>query len=157
MIRVLFVCVANSQRSPAAEAILKHLVSNAGLTDLIEVDSAGLHTWKTGQMPDPMMRLYALKRGYALISLSRKVAPEDYSTFDWILGMSGEMVEVLEASAPKNKPHGEIRNITEYKRELSFNCVPDPCSTDMLDLVLDILEDSCKGFFEHLSTNLPKG
>ena len=39
--RILFVCLGNICRSPAAEAVFEKLVCDAGLENRIEIDSAG--------------------------------------------------------------------------------------------------------------------
>ena len=41
--RILFVCLGNICRSPAAEGIMRHLVEERGLTDLFVIDSAGTY------------------------------------------------------------------------------------------------------------------
>ena len=40
-IRILFVCLGNICRSPAAEGIMKRFVDKNELQEIIEVDSAG--------------------------------------------------------------------------------------------------------------------
>ena len=44
-ISVLFVCLGNICRSPAAEAIFINLLEKKGLTDCFIVDSAGTGSW----------------------------------------------------------------------------------------------------------------
>ena len=51
-IRLLFVCLGNICRSPAAEGIMMGLVEKNDLQDLIEVDSAGTSGWHEGELPD---------------------------------------------------------------------------------------------------------
>ena len=53
---VLFICLGNICRSPAAEGIMKSLVEKAGLQDEFEIDSAGIGNWHVGQLPDSRMR-----------------------------------------------------------------------------------------------------
>ena len=54
---VLFICLGNICRSPAAEGIMKSLVEKAGLQDEFEIDSAGIGGWHIGQLPDSRMRM----------------------------------------------------------------------------------------------------
>jgi protein-tyrosine phosphatase len=71
--KVLFVCLGNICRSPAAEGVLLHLVKASGLQDRVEVDSAGTGDWHAGDLPDHRMRQHAMRRGYPLISRARQV------------------------------------------------------------------------------------
>ena len=64
--RILFVCLGNICRSPAAEGILRDLVIRRGLTERIEVDSAGTYAGHTGELADPRMRRAASARGIEL-------------------------------------------------------------------------------------------
>ena len=41
-IALLFVCLGNICRSPAAEGVMKQLVKNKGLEERFEIDSAGI-------------------------------------------------------------------------------------------------------------------
>lgn len=50
--RLLFVCLGNICRSPAAHAVMEAMVAEAGLNDQIEVDSCGVGDWHVGQLPD---------------------------------------------------------------------------------------------------------
>ena len=53
---VLFICLGNICRSPAAEGIMKSIVEKRGLSDKYEIDSAGIGNWHVGQLPDSRMR-----------------------------------------------------------------------------------------------------
>ncbi|MBO3277117.1 low molecular weight protein-tyrosine-phosphatase [Pseudomonas schmalbachii] len=86
--RVLFVCLGNICRSPTAEGVFRHKVRQAGLEDLIEIDSAGTGDWHVGKAPDPRTRVAAMRRGYDLSSLrARQVDVLDFSRFDLVLAM----------------------------------------------------------------------
>ena len=60
-VRILFVCLGNICRSPAAEGIMKKLVEKNELQDFIEVDSAGTSGWHEGELPDERMRAHGEK------------------------------------------------------------------------------------------------
>src|SRR5690606_27926290 len=88
MKRLLFVCLGNICRSPAAEAIMKKLVQNDGLEARVHCDSAGTSGYHSGEPADERMREHGLARGYDLTSRSRKVYPDkDFAEFDYILAM----------------------------------------------------------------------
>ena len=55
MKKILFICLGNICRSPAADGIMKHLVAERGLEDEFLIDSAGIGSWHIGQLPDYRM------------------------------------------------------------------------------------------------------
>ena len=59
--KILFVCLGNICRSPAAEGIMKDLIKRSKLEYLIEVDSAGTYGGHAGDLPDSRMRAHALR------------------------------------------------------------------------------------------------
>ena len=71
--KVLFVCLGNICRSPAAHGIFEHIVKENGMQDMIEVDSAGTYDGHRGELPDRRMRTAAMYRGFALTHHSRPV------------------------------------------------------------------------------------
>ena len=85
--KILFVCLGNICRSPAAEGIMLHIVNNEGVGHLYEVDSAGLGEWHVGELPDPRMRRHGKRHGYDFCSRARQFVPEDFDNFDYIVAM----------------------------------------------------------------------
>ena len=61
--RLLFVCSGNICRSPTAEAVMRALVEDAGLSAQFELDSAGTGGWHAGDPPDPSDRAPRARRG----------------------------------------------------------------------------------------------
>ncbi|MBQ2423349.1 MAG: low molecular weight phosphotyrosine protein phosphatase, partial [Alistipes sp.] len=82
--RVLFVCLGNICRSPAANGIFEDMVAKRGLQEKIEVDSAGTYSGHRGELPDLRMRRAALERGYNLTHRSRPICEDDFYDFDMI-------------------------------------------------------------------------
>ena len=87
---VLFICLGNICRSPAAEGIMKSLVEKAGLSDEFEIDSAGIGSWHVGQLPDSRMRKCGAEHGYRFDSHARQFQRSDFKRFDTIVVMDNE-------------------------------------------------------------------
>ncbi len=146
-IRILFVCLGNICRSPAADGIMHKLVEDAGLEKRIAIDSAGTYGGHAGNLPDARMRQHARRRGFDLNHRSRKVRTDDFEEFDLILAMDDYNYEDLFRVAPDPEAQQKIRRMTDYSVKLLFDHVPDPYyeGADGFERVLDILEDACSG------------
>ena len=77
-ISVLFVCLGNICRSPAAEAIFINLLERKGLRDGFIVDSAGTGSWHTGKKADSRMRIAAERRNINILSRARQITVKDF-------------------------------------------------------------------------------
>lgn len=87
-VRVLFVCLGNICRSPVAEGVFRQKVRDAGLEDLIEIDSAGTGAWHVGNPPDRRMTATAKRYGVDLTTQrARQFVDTDLADFDHILAM----------------------------------------------------------------------
>lgn len=144
MIKILFVCMGNICRSPAAEGIFRRMVADAGLDEVIEIDSAGTHSYHTGLPADERMRRVARSRGYELDGiLARTLVVEDFDRFDLIITMDDDNFDLATALRPgKGAP---IVRMVDYCEISKPDEVPDPYygEEDGFHTVIDILEDAC--------------
>ena len=62
-VRVLFVCLGNICRSPAAEGVMLAEIDAAGDSARWLIDSAGTGGYHIGDLPDKRMRIHARRRG----------------------------------------------------------------------------------------------
>lgn len=146
-IRVLMVCMGNICRSPTAEAVLRHYVRANGLSDQVEIDSAGTHGYHVGEAPDPRTQRAAAARHYDLSQLrARKVAYQDLDYFDLILAMDKNNFDNLQRMATPEQL-SKIHLLMEYARNFDDHEVPDPYYGlgHGFDLVLDMVEDAAQG------------
>ncbi len=151
--RILFVCLGNICRSPAAEGVFQHLLAGQGLEKVITCDSAGTAGYHEGEGAYPKMKKIALRRGYDLTSISRPVRPNrDFEEFDRIIGMDDQNIADLTRMAPDAKAKAKISKMTDYCTRLKFSSVPDPYYGEARDyeLVIDILEDACEGLLNKI-------
>lgn len=151
---VLFVCLGNICRSPAAEQIMRSIVCREGRADDFEIDSAGTYSGHAGQLPDERMRAAALQRGYRLTHRARTVREEDFDRFDHIVVMDDNNYETMHRLAPSREAARRIFRMTEFcSRHPDRTYVPDPYyeGREGFERVLDMLEDGCEGLFERLT------
>jgi len=81
--RLLIVCLGNICRSPMAEGALRSRLNEAGLGQLVEVDSAGLGNWHAGRPPDRRAIACAARHGVDISDLrARQLVDADYTRFD---------------------------------------------------------------------------
>ncbi len=152
-VKILFVCLGNICRSPSAEAVMKALVEKDGLSDLVEIDSAGILGVHAGEPANSTMMKHASKRGYQLTSISRQITAQDFFDFDMIIGMDNQNIIDLNGVCPNDNLRSKISKMTDYSSN-SLGEVPDPYygGDNGFILVLDILEDACSGLLEHVKT-----
>ncbi len=151
--KLLFVCLGNICRSPAAEGVMRHLVEREGIDDRIECDSAGTYGGHAGELPDERMRRAASARGYDLTHRARQFRAGDFDRFDMILTMDDSNYERVHRLAPSVEAAQKIFRMTDFCRaHRDATHVPDPYYEGAagFEKVLDLLEDSCEGLLKQL-------
>ena len=155
-IALLFVCLGNICRSPAAEGIMKNIVEKNDLQDVIEVDSAGTSGWHAGELPDERMRAHGEKRKYDFCSHSRKFTKSDFDDFDYIIVMDRDNYNSVRSLAANQADMDKIHLMTEFSLQYSYyDEIPDPYygNSSDFELVLDLLEDACAGLLQTIKND----
>lgn len=156
---VLFVCLGNICRSPAAEGVMQQLVNERGLADQVHVDSAGTSGYHIGELADKRMRHAASARGLDLTSKSRQVTPRDLSEFDWVIAMDRDNYRELHGL--REGPQSKIRLLSEFLDDDWPRDVPDPYygGDDGFEEVLNMLEAACPKLLDAIceTNSLGKG
>lgn len=156
MVSVLFVCLGNICRSPAAEGIFKSMVEKQGLKDKIAIDSAGTSDYHIGDLPDARMRAHASTRGYNLNSKARQLVVEDFEKFDYVIAMDDSNLAHINALDLNNAFKAKIFKMTDFLTKIEASFVPDPYhgGNSGFERVLDILEDACQGLLKRITSSL---
>lgn len=154
---ILFVCLGNICRSPAAEIIFKAMVKEQGLEGQIESDSAGTIGYHRGCPPDARMLAALEKYGYSNPGLkSRPVQKNDLEQFDLILGMDRENLRDLKKLDKNGQWENKIVPMCFFTTRFLDEEVPDPYYGDRrgFEHVVELLEDACSGLLEHLKKQM---
>lgn len=150
---LLFVCLGNICRSPAADGIMHDMAQKAGIADSLNIDSCGFYGGHAGDLPDLRMRKAALQRGYRLDHRSRTIRPSDFDNFDLIFGMDAANLDDLHDAAPTVDDEEKIIPMAALAlNHPDIDAVPDPywSGADGFYFVLDILEDACSVLIDEI-------
>ena len=150
---VLFVCLGNICRSPAAQAVMQSMVEERGVSEHFRIDSAGIGGWHIGDLPDKRMRVHARPRGYELTHRARRVKSSDFEDFDLIVGMDAANVDDLRYMAPTVEHQNKVVMMGDFIRQYpNYDHVPDPYyeGSEGFELVLDLLEDACDNLLNRI-------
>lgn len=146
---ILFVCLGNICRSPAAEGIMKRLVSQNGLDGHFHIESAGIGGWHVGQLPDARMRKHGAAHGYTFDSRARQFADSDFDRFDLIVTMDHDNYRNIAGRAGTGRRAEVVAMADFLSHHPACSAIPDPYyGTDSdFELVIELLEDACATLF----------
>jgi len=146
-VSVLFVCMGNICRSPTAQGIFEGLVEREGLSERIQIDSAGTHAYHVGEGPDERAQAAALSRGFDLSGQrARKVKKDDFDVFDYVLVMDHGNYGDMQINCPTSHRH-KLRLFLEFAEDMPEDEVPDPYygGAHGFEHVIDLVEAASLG------------
>ena len=150
-VRVCFVCLGNICRSPIAEGVFRHLVAEAGLSELFEIDSAGTAGYHTGEPPDRRARAAGVRAGIVVSGRARQFMPSDFARFDYVIAMDRANERELQVMALEGDARGKIRLMRSFEPAAEPSAptsggtpldVPDPYYGD--DAAFDHVLELCR-------------
>ena len=152
--KLLFVCLGNICRSPAAENIMNHLAAQSSLSTDIECDSAGTANYHSGNPPDRRMQAAAVKRNIPMIGSARQFTTADFTAFDLILAMDRENYQNILALDPQQQHRDKVKLMCDFASKHPDKEVPDPYfgGAEGFDYVIDLLTDACGGLLAQLES-----
>jgi protein-tyrosine phosphatase len=148
-VRVLFVCLGNICRSPMAEAVFRHLVDEAGLSDQITVDSAGTGPWHVGERAHHGTLDILHTHGIEYDGRARQITRADFAQFDYILAMDSENLADLREMMPDNT-QATVRRFLEFADDVPSRDVPDPYYNGRFEEVYNLVRQGAAGLLAHI-------
>ncbi len=146
--RILFVCLGNICRSPAAEGVFRSLSDKAGLD--LSIDSAGTAGYHIGKAPYAPMQEAAVARGYDLSDLrARQFTAADFTDFDLLIGMDVDNIADMKILRP-NGNTTPVCLFTDYTVDSKTSDIPDPYYTRDFTGALQLVEDASRGLIARL-------
>jgi protein-tyrosine phosphatase len=143
--RICLVCLGNICRSPMAETVLRHFLTEAGLDDVV-VDSAGTGDWHLGEPMHPPAGEALAGRGYdGSAHRARQFEPSWLAGHDLVLAMDARNLANLRRMAGRRdrdriRLFGEVGGLTGPQGAEGAE-IPDPYGGDAAEFgyVLDLL------------------
>lgn len=154
MKRILFLCMGNICRSPAAHCVFQHMVDEAGLGEGFEIESAGTIGYHAGSPPDARMQQVMRARGVPVIGRSQQLDSFDLEHYDLILAMDRDNLAGARSLDRKGQYRDKIQLFGDYCTEHAATEVPDPYygGEGGFERVMDMIEDGCRNLLNQLNS-----
>ena len=156
-IGVLFVCLGNICRSPAAEGTFRHLVAERGLKERFRIDSAGTSAYHIGEPANSSSQRAARKHGIRLDSRARQFIPPDFAEFDYILAMDSSNYQNILSQARLDQDRQRLHLFRSFDPEVADRGgapdVPDPYygGAEGFENVQNIMNRTVVGLLDHIA------
>ncbi|MCU0823679.1 MAG: low molecular weight phosphotyrosine protein phosphatase [Leptospira sp.] len=153
-IKVLFICLGNICRSPAAEGAFINLLKSKGRLTDFEVDSCGTSNYHIGDLPDVRTRKIAEKYDIELTHRARQLTVRDLDYFDFLLVMDSKNYQDVLSKTLNPLQRSKIHFFRGFSKEGESLEVPDPYyGTEAdFDKVQNIVMKSAIDFLNFLDT-----
>jgi protein-tyrosine phosphatase len=133
-----------------AEGVFEQLVHEAGLSDQIEVDSAGVMDWNTDRPAHRGTRDVLRRRGITYEGCARQVSLDDLIDADYVVAMDTENVHHLCRMAPHGMLADKLFLLLDFAPPGFPQGVPDPIYDGRFEDVYDLVEAGCLGLLDHI-------
>ena len=150
-ISILFVCHGNICRSPMAEFMMKDMVSKAGLSGSVYVESAATSREEIGNdMYPPARRKLTQERIPFERRSARQITPSDYDRFDYIILM--EQYNYRNAMRIfGDDPEDKVKLLLDFAG--SGRDIADPWYTGNFDRTYDDLVEGLTALLHYIEEN----
>ena len=152
MIKVLFVCHGNICRSTMAQSVFAHMVSQQGLSDYFQIDSAATSREEIGNPPHYGTVNKLRQEGIPLIPhRARQMTRQDYKEYDYLIGMDDANIRNMERIAGGDPAH-KIHRLLSFAG--SGRAIADPWYTGNFAVTYEDVIEGCEALLETLQSEI---
>lgn len=145
---ILFVCLGNICRSPMAEFIMKNIVANDGKSADFIISSAATSDEEQGNGIHYGTRKVLTDKGIPFTQhFARKIAKEDYSKYDYIIGMDQSNIRDMLAFFGGD-PQNKIRLLLSFTED--NRSVADPWYTGNFEKTYNDILLGCRALYQSI-------
>jgi protein-tyrosine phosphatase len=160
-LRICFVCTGNICRSPMAAQVFRAMLAEAGLSGLVEADSAGTGGWHEGDGADHRTVAVLTGAGYRSEHTAQQFRAAQYPSFDLVIALDGGHLRALRRLAPTPRDAAKVRLLRSYDPAVPVGAdldVPDPYYGDAEDFeeCLAMCEAACAGLLDAVREELTR-
>ena len=130
-----------------AEAVFDRMVEEAGLSEQIEIDSAGTGSWHVGEMAHRGTRRVLQQHGIDYTGRARQIKKADLQPNTYIVAMSQSNVDELER---RFGHQDNVYQLLDFADGVDVRDVPDPYYTGNFEYVYQLVEEGCRGLLDFL-------
>ena len=159
-IKVLMICHGNICRSTMAQSVLTHMVSQSGLEEQFEIDSAATSREEIGNPPHYGTRTKLAQEGIPLIPhRACQMNRDDYLYFDYLIGMDSANIRNMTRIVGGEDTKGKIYKMLSFAdydknhRLVEARDVADPWYTGDFEATYRDVVAGCEGFLRYLQEN----
>lgn len=130
----------------------RDLVKKEGLSDKIEVDSAGIGPWHSGDAPHEGTRKILDRQDISYDGMkARQIHTNDWHRFDYMIAMDDDNIRALQGMTGATDG-AVVARLMDYVHEAETANVPDPYFTGNFDYTYELVSDGCKQLLNQIKT-----
>jgi protein-tyrosine phosphatase len=153
-LHVTFICSGNICRSPMAEKMFAHQISERGLSDAVRVTSAGTGAWHAGEPADRRASRVLRLHGYPHTHRAAQV-DDDHMTADLVIALGRNHVRMLREMGV---PDDRIRMLRSFDPRSGANALdvegPYYGDHDEFEDVFSVIEAALPGLHDWVDEQL---
>ena len=155
MKRILFVCLGNICRSPAAEGVFRAKARERGIN--LYADSAGTGGWHVGDPAHRGTQAVLRRNGITYNGRARQVQPAELHRYDYVIAMDADNVSDLRRMDRRGALDGKLHQLLAFAPDGYPRDVPDPYYNGKFDAVYELVDAGVAGLLDTIRAehNLP--